>query len=932
MIVLGCSHFSTSKKESPLMKTGLFFLAALFSFSIIAQAQTQSDSPQQLAGELHLEVKDPSGKAMEASGRLVSLATGASRGFQTDAQGRHTLDGLAFGRYRLEVFQEGFATQSALIDVRSNELITRTVTLALSSLAFNVDVIATTPLPGVDLEPGEIPTPVQAATRRDIEMSGALDLSDFLNRRLSGIHVNEIQGNPFQPDVNYRGYTASPLLGTPQGLSVYMDGVRLNQPFGDVVSWDLIPRIAIAEVALMPGSNPLFGLNTLGGALSIQTKDGRSQRGTSLQLGGGSFGRGTADFEHGGYNEQGLNWYLGNSLFFEDGWRDDSPSNVRQFFGKLGWQRKETTLGLTVSYASNLLSGNGLQEQRFLDRDYASIYTRPDIAGNQSPFINLTARHSATSRLILSGNIYYRYIRTNTFNGDINEDSLDQQVYQPSAAERVALADAGYTGFPPGGATAANTPFPFWRCIGQVLLRDEPGEICNGLLNLTRSQQRNYGLSGQATWFGALSGHRDQLTVGAAYDGNSVGFQQSSQLGYINPDRSITGVNAFGDGVTGGEVEGEPYDTRVDLRGRIHTGSVFATNTLSVGNAWSVTLSGRYNRSSINNRDLVIPEGGPGSLNGDHVFDRFNPAVGMTFRPWSRLNAYASYTEGNRAPTSIELGCADPNTPCKLPNALAGDPPLEQVVTRTVEAGLRGGIEGRLNWNVGWFRADNRQDILFVASEQTGFGYFKNFGRTLRQGMKFDIDGQLWRVSLGGTYNFLDATFQSPELVDGSSNSANDAGARGLEGLIEIDPGAQIPLIPRHIFKAYADLQATSKLTVNLGLIAMSGAYARGNENNLHQPDGLYYLGSGSSPGYAVVNLGARYQITSRLRFFVQVNNLFNRQYFTAAQLGPTGFTDTGAFIARPFAAADGEFPLRHATFYAPGAARGAWGGVRINF
>ena len=89
-----------------------------------------------------------------------------------------------------------------------------------------------------------------------------------------------MQGNPFQPDLNYRGYTASPLLGTPQGLSVYMDGVRLNQPFGDVVSWDLIPRQAIASMTLMPGSNPLFGLNTLGGALSIQTKDGRDAPGT----------------------------------------------------------------------------------------------------------------------------------------------------------------------------------------------------------------------------------------------------------------------------------------------------------------------------------------------------------------------------------------------------------------------------------------------------------------------------------------------------------------------------------------------------------------------------------------------------------------------------------------------------------------------------
>jgi outer membrane receptor protein involved in Fe transport len=198
--------------------------------------------------------------------------------------------------------------------------------------------------------------------------------------------------------------------------------------------------------------------------------------------------------------------------------------------------------------------------------------------------------------------------------------------------------------------------------------------------------------------------------------------------------------------------------------------------------------------------------------------------------------------------------------------------------------------------------------------------------------MKLDIDGQLWRLSLGGSYNFLDATFQSPELVDGSSNSANDADAEGLEGLIEIEPGAQIPLIPRHIFKAYADLQATSILTVNLGLVAVSGAFARGNENNLHQPDGQFYLGSGRSPGYAVVNLGARYQMTRWLQFFAQVNNLFDRKYFTAAQLGSTGFTADGNFIARPFPAVDGEFPAQHATFYAPGASRGAWGGVRIRF
>ena len=117
---------------------------------------------------------------------------------------------------------------------------------AVQTVAPTVTVIGQTPLPGLEQPVSHIPAPVQSFTARDIDDSMALDISAFMNRRLNGVHVNETQNNPFQPDVNYRGYTASPLLGTPQGLSVYFDGVRINQPFGDVVSWDLIPRSAIA--------------------------------------------------------------------------------------------------------------------------------------------------------------------------------------------------------------------------------------------------------------------------------------------------------------------------------------------------------------------------------------------------------------------------------------------------------------------------------------------------------------------------------------------------------------------------------------------------------------------------------------------------------------------------------------------------------------
>jgi outer membrane receptor protein involved in Fe transport len=803
-------------------------------------------------------------------------------------------------------------------------------------VTFTETVIVTTPLPGVELPARRVPAPVQTATDRDIDDSGALDLSDFLNRRMNGVHVNDVQNNPFQPDVNYRGYTASPLLGTPQGLSVFLDGVRLNQPFGEVVSWDLVPRIALSSTTLMPGSNPVFGLNTLGGALALQTKDGRSHAGTTIQASYGSDVRRMLEVEHGGQSaSKRMHWYLAGTLFAEDGWRDDSPSDVRQLFGKLGWERERGSVTVSLGHADNSLTGNGLQDFRLLASDYASIYTKPDTTDNRSTLLNVAMRRQLRPGFTLTANAYYRDLRTTTLNGDINEDSLDQSVYQPGAAERAALAAAGYGTIPASGLDATNTPFPSLRCIGNVLLNDEPAEKCNGLLNRTRTDQKNGGASGQVTHRRVLHGSENVFVVGGAFDRSSVGFGQSTELGYLNPDRSVTGVGAFGDGgVTGGDVDGAPYDTRVDLDGTVTTGSVFAADTLPLSSRAHLSLSGRYNRTAVKNRDAINPGGGSGSLDGDHVFQRFNPAVGVTFDVSAATNLYVGYSEGSRAATSIELGCADPESPCKLPNAMAGDPPLDQVVTRTVEAGIRGTTSG-FSWNAGFFRGMNHDDILFVMSEQTGFGYFRNFGSTLRQGVELDTRTTMGHVTWGAGYTFLQATFESEETVNGESNGSNDAaedGEPGLEGTIEIEPGDRLPFIPRHMFKAFADVQVTQRLGLDVNVIAAGSSFARGNENNLHEPDGTYYLGEGTSDGYAIVNLGGRYALTSKLQVIAQVNNLLDTDYSTGAQLGPSAFTEGGRFIARPLPAINGEFPVQQTTFLAVGAPRRAWIGARLRF
>jgi len=329
-------------------------------------------------------------------------------------------------------------------------------------------------------------------------------------------------------------------------------------------------------------------------------------------------------------------------------------------------------------------------------------------------------------------------------------------------------------------------------------------------------------------------------------------------------------------------------------------------------------------RSRSRNPTLRRTASGSGSLTSRNGFDRFNPSAGFTYSASHYLNAYFSYSEGSRAPTSIELGCADPASPCRLPNALTGDPPLDQVVTRTIEGGARGG-RGRFSWSAGVFHAVNANDLLFVASMQTGFGYFRNFGETRRQGAELGASVHAGRMTAGAGYAFTDATYQTDETVNGASNSANVAGA------IAIHKGDRLPLVPAHTLKVYVDVPATSKLSLDVDLVSASGALARGNEDGAHQPDGRLYLGPGQTPAYAVVNAGARYALTRHVQLVAQINNVLDTHYYSASQLSPTGFTGAGNFVARPLPAVGGVFPVVRSTFYAPGAPATFWAGVRVS-
>ena len=760
-----------------------------------------------------------------------------------------------------------------------------------------------------------------------------ISLADQLVRTAPGISINEIQGNPLQSDINYRGFTASPLLGTPQGLSVYLDGVRINQPFADVVNWDLIPSSAIARVDLVSGSAPQFGRNSLGGALAVRTKTGKSDTGLGIETSYGAFNRTTANAQWGGHTENGLDWFATADHFREDGWRNLSPSRATRAFAKLGWSDAQNGITLSGLFANTNLNGNGLQEGRLLVADRSSIYTAPDTTRTRAGLLSLAGSHALSDAVNFSGNAFWRRTRTSTYNGDVNDEALGQNLYQPNADEMDALTAAGFTGFPIVGETQANTPFPKWRCIANVLLNDESNEKCNGLANRSLTTQNEWGFGGELQVQLPIARIEQSLTLGLAYVNGRANFSQSTQFGYLLPDHTVAPVDGLGAFADGSQNSEDAFDARVDLSSHTTSLGLYALESAQLSQRLRLDLGGRYDRTAIRNRDRITPGGGTGSLDSEPVYARFNPSAAINWQATQSVRLALSWSQASRAPSAIELGCSDPESPCRLPNALAGDPPLRQVLARTIEA--RAAVQGA-QWTLAGslFHTDASNDILFVSDDVSGFGYFRNFGKTRRQGIEIEGTAALGTVSVSASYTLLDATYRSPETVGGSANSSNDADAPGFEGGIEIEPGDHIPLIPRHLVKTRIDWRPHRQINLNLDMIAASGVYARGNENNRHQPDGVHFLGAGKTEAYATFNLGVELRPVASLTMFATVRNLLDSRYATAAQLGPAAFDAKGNFVSRPFSGSTigGGFPLVSSTFYAPGAPRSMEVGARLRF
>lgn len=589
-----------------------------------------------------------------------------------------------------------------------------------SSAAESPAIIVTAPLPGQQISRDRFPADVQTVAGEDLRSRRSRTAAELAQSAFSGISVNEAQSNPFQPDVSFRGFSASPLLGNPIGLSVFVDGVRVNESFGDTVLWDLIPMLAIERADLIPGSNPVFGLNTLGGALSLRTRSGRDQPGARLAVTGGSFARRSVELTAGGASGA-WDGFAALNHYKEDGWRERSPSEVRHLFLKGGYTGERTTWTASYTLADNSLIGNGLAPESLLAEERSGVYTYPDRTTPQLGFLAVSGRTELRDTLVLSTSLYRRQLEIGTFNGDAEFDD---------GGTALDIADDGYE--------AEN--------------------------RATRTDQLTFGGTLQIDSSARLFGRDNLLTAGVSWDRGRAVFEQSEQQAAFTADRGTEGVGDF-----------EPV---THVRGTNTTLGLYAFDSLSISPRLQATASLRLNQARVELRDL---SGEQGELDGRHRFDLLNAAAGLTYAFRPTLTGYVSYNEGSRTPTAVELACADENAPCSLPVAFVADPPLEAVTVGTWEGGLRGRFGGAVAWRLSAFASELRNDILFTAVGSSR-GFFSNVEATRRRGFDVAVSGTHGPFDWRAGYAYVDATFAADaSLFNPVSLAADPAEAAAIE-------------------------------------------------------------------------------------------------------------------------------------------------------
>src|SRR6516162_905673 len=738
-----------------------------------------------------------------------------------------------------------------------------------------VEVVGVTPLLGSGVDRDKVPAEGHVLTDQDISRNGYPQALRALNEDIPGVTLDAAAGNPFQPNLVYHGFLASPLQGNPQGLAVYLNGIRFNQPFGDTVNWDLIPDLAIERMELV-GSNPVFGLNALGGALSVRMKDGFIYHGAEIDLLGGSFAHYQGNLQY-GVQRDNVAAYVAVTGLHEGGWRDLQSSSLGNFYGDLGWRGNGGEAHINVTAAQTRLNGPGTSPVELLGVDPSAQFTAPNLITNKYTQVNLTESYDINDTTSLQGLAYYTYFLQKVYNGNVPNLS-------PCNDGSGLLCES------PGvvGTGINGEPIPDFLNGGPYSDLDQQSTNTNG-----------YGVSLQATNRNELFGRPNQLIAGFSFDGAQTLFGASTQIGGLSlSDRVFAGP-----GTTVDQADGSIAPVRVAVSDAYY--GAFFTDNLDFTSQLSANVAGRYNLAQIDLSDQL-----GSALSGNHTYSRFNPAGGMSYKLLPGLTAYASYADANRAPTPAELTCSNAASPCSLANFFTGDPNLQQVVSHTIEAGLRSQfrpLEGTtLSSSIAYYRSTLNNDILFVNSPMQGRAFFQNVGTTLRQGVDLSLQAKTDRLLAWFAYSYIDATFQTGFTASSENNPGTDA-----IGNIQVQPGNHLPGIPSNLWKLGVDYKMTDAWTVGGTGVAASGQFLFGDEANL----------TPKTPAYFVLNLHTSYQLTPHLQLFGLIENAFNTTYYTFGTFSPTSSV--------PIVQAPGATNTRS---YSPAAPIAGTVGIRLKF
>ena len=259
-----------------------------------------------------------------------------------------------------------------------------------------VSVVGVTAMPGSGIDIDKVPSNVQTLSAQDIERDGETRLLPAAAAlQLSSVNLNDEQGSQYQPDFVYRGFEASPISGISQGLAVYQNGTRINEAFGDAVNWDLVAQFAVNRLTLQ-SNNPVFGLNALGGAATIDMKNGFNAGGADVQVSGGSFGNVSGYGEYGAHRGP-VGVYAAVGGLHDDGFRYHSPTRLFQAYADLGYEDARTTLHLSVGGADNDIGATGPTPVQMLRQNPKSVFTYPAIDA-QSKWSSSSLRRPTSRR------------------------------------------------------------------------------------------------------------------------------------------------------------------------------------------------------------------------------------------------------------------------------------------------------------------------------------------------------------------------------------------------------------------------------------------------------------------------------------------------------------------------------------------------------